>query len=194
MAIREVQASGLEYLALATALLQRARHAEAGLREAADLQWWWRTPRRSDAIGQLFWVDEEGPVAAVVLTDWGRVWGAIRLSLRVSQPPPSGRARWRRSTPWGWKRSRCSREMTNQSCWRCSKKRASRPVSDPASPGWTPRTGPVWPRCRKGSCSSPRSGDGRAAPHAPPKRPSSGGSLAAVLALRPGARPRGRGG
>jgi len=75
VAIREVQASGLEYLALATALLQRARHAEAGLREAADLQWWWRTPRRSDAIGQLFWVDEEGPVAAVVLTDWGRVWG-----------------------------------------------------------------------------------------------------------------------
>jgi ribosomal protein S18 acetylase RimI-like enzyme len=77
MAIREVRASGLEYLALATELLRRARlaDAEAGLWEAADLQWWWRTPRRSDAIDQLFWIDDEGPVAGVVLTDWGRAWG-----------------------------------------------------------------------------------------------------------------------
>jgi ribosomal protein S18 acetylase RimI-like enzyme len=77
MAIREVRASGLGYLALATELLQRARlaDAEAGLWEAADLQWWWRTPRRSDAVGQIFWIDDEGPVAGVVLTDWGRAWG-----------------------------------------------------------------------------------------------------------------------
>jgi ribosomal protein S18 acetylase RimI-like enzyme len=77
MAIEEVRASGLEYLALATELLQRARlaDAEAGLWEAADLQWWWRTPRRSDAIDQHFWIDDEGPVAGVVLTDWGRAWG-----------------------------------------------------------------------------------------------------------------------
>ncbi len=75
--IHEVRALGLEYLALATELLQRARLAEAetGLWEAADLQWWWRTPRRSDAIDQLFWIDDEGPVAGVVLTDWGRAWG-----------------------------------------------------------------------------------------------------------------------
>jgi GNAT superfamily N-acetyltransferase len=77
MAIAEVQAKGLEYLALATELLQRARLAdeEAGLLEAADLQWWWRTPRRSDAIDQLFWIDDDGPVAGVVLTDWGSAWG-----------------------------------------------------------------------------------------------------------------------
>ena len=77
MAINEVQAKGLKYLALATELLQRARlaDAEAGLWEAADLQWWWRTPRRSDAIDQLFWIDDEGPVAGVVLTDWGSAWG-----------------------------------------------------------------------------------------------------------------------
>jgi GNAT superfamily N-acetyltransferase len=77
MAIIEVRASGLEYLALATELLQRARLAdpEAGLWEAADLQWWWRTPRRSDAVDQLFWVDDEGPVAGVVLTEWERAWG-----------------------------------------------------------------------------------------------------------------------
>jgi GNAT superfamily N-acetyltransferase len=77
MAIHEVRASGLEYLALATELLQRARlaDADAGVWEAADLQWWWRTPRRSDAIDHLFWIDDEGPVAGVVLTDWGRAWG-----------------------------------------------------------------------------------------------------------------------
>jgi predicted N-acetyltransferase YhbS len=75
MAVHEVRASGFEYLALATKLLQRARLTEAGLWEAADLQWWWRTPRRSDQIDQLFWVDDEGPIASVVLTDWGRAWG-----------------------------------------------------------------------------------------------------------------------
>jgi GNAT superfamily N-acetyltransferase len=77
MAILEVRASGLDSLALSTELLQRARLAdpEAGQWEAADLQWWWRTPRRSDTIDDLFWIDDEGPVAAVVLTDWGEAWG-----------------------------------------------------------------------------------------------------------------------
>jgi predicted N-acetyltransferase YhbS len=81
MAVREVRASGHEYLALATQLLQRARLAdpEAGIWEAADLQWWWRKPRRSDPMDQLFWVDAEGPVAAVVFTDWERAWGCDPL-------------------------------------------------------------------------------------------------------------------
>ncbi len=77
MGIDEVRARGLAYLALATGLLQRARlaDADAGVWEAADLQWWWRTPRASDTIDQVFWIDDEGPVAGVVLTDWGRAWG-----------------------------------------------------------------------------------------------------------------------
>src|SRR5712691_104943 len=77
MAIHEVRASGLEYLSLATELLQRARLAdsESGVWEAADLQWWWRTPRGSDTIEQRFWVDDDGPVAGVVLSGWGRAWG-----------------------------------------------------------------------------------------------------------------------
>jgi predicted N-acetyltransferase YhbS len=77
MPVREVRASGLEYLALATKLLQRARlaDADAGVWEAADVQWWWRTPRGSDEIDQLFWMDEEGPVAGVLLTEWERGWG-----------------------------------------------------------------------------------------------------------------------
>jgi len=90
MPLHEVRASGLEYLNLATELLQRARlaDAEAGVWEAADLQWWWRTPRRSDAIDQLFWIDDEGPVAGVVLTDWGRAWGCdpIFVPRRSSVP------------------------------------------------------------------------------------------------------------
>ena len=77
MAIHEVRASGLDSLALSTELLQRARlaDAEAGQWEAADLQWWWRTPRPSDTIDDLFWIDDDGPVAGVVLTDWGEAWG-----------------------------------------------------------------------------------------------------------------------
>jgi GNAT superfamily N-acetyltransferase len=95
MAVRQVRASGLEYLGLATKLLQRARLADAdgGLWEAADLQWWWRTPRRSDAIDQLFWVDDEGPVAGVVLTEWARAWGCDPIVVPGSSAVPL-RAVW----------------------------------------------------------------------------------------------------
>jgi predicted N-acetyltransferase YhbS len=77
MTVRERRASGLESLALTTELLQRVRLADptAGVWEAADLQWWWRTPRPSDTVEQSFWADDVGPVAAVVLTDWGMTWG-----------------------------------------------------------------------------------------------------------------------
>lgn len=97
MPIREVQSSGLEYLALATELLRRVRLAdpEGGLWEAADLQWWWRTPRRSDTITQLFWVDDDGPVAGVVLTDWGREWGCDPVVIPRSPIPLS--AVWARA-------------------------------------------------------------------------------------------------
>jgi predicted N-acetyltransferase YhbS len=75
--VREVRRSGLDYLSLVTELLQRARLADpdAGLWEAADLQWWWRMPRASDALEQVFWLDGDGPVAAVVLTEWRHGWG-----------------------------------------------------------------------------------------------------------------------
>lgn len=79
--VREWRASGLNALALATHLLQRSRLAdpEHGVWEAADVQWWWRTPRTSDQVEQLFWLDEDGPVAAVLLTDWGELWGCDPL-------------------------------------------------------------------------------------------------------------------
>jgi predicted N-acetyltransferase YhbS len=71
---REQHLVALDYLEAVTALLQRARgaHPTAGLYEAADLQWWWRTPRSTDNVPQLFWFDLLGrPEAAVIATDWG---------------------------------------------------------------------------------------------------------------------------
>ena len=69
-ALKEVRATGLDGVRLATSVLQRARRADplAGMWEAADVQWWWRKPQRSDEVEQLFWADEDGPVAAVLLT------------------------------------------------------------------------------------------------------------------------------
>jgi predicted N-acetyltransferase YhbS len=90
-------ARGLEALALATQLLQRARLADpqAGLWEAADLQWWWRTPRRSDEVEQTFWLDDGGPVAGFVLTEWSRAWGCDPLVV-PGGPVPLARV-WERA-------------------------------------------------------------------------------------------------
>jgi ribosomal protein S18 acetylase RimI-like enzyme len=76
VAIRVAHADGHDYLALATKLLHRVRlaHPTAGLWEAADLQWWWRKPRASDLTEQTFWMDGDGPVGAVVMTDWEQYW------------------------------------------------------------------------------------------------------------------------
>ena len=72
--LREEHRVGHDYLDDVTALLRRIRiaHPTAGLYEAADLQWWWRTPRSTDNVPQLFWFDQLGrPEAAVIATDWG---------------------------------------------------------------------------------------------------------------------------
>ncbi len=72
-ATREEHRVGVDYLAAVTELLQRVRraHPTKGLYEAADLQWWWRTPRSTDDLAQLFWFDDLGrPEAAVIATDW----------------------------------------------------------------------------------------------------------------------------
>jgi GNAT superfamily N-acetyltransferase len=82
MTLREYQTSGLEYLQLVTALLQRARRSNptGGLWEAADLQWWWRRDQHQDPAHQTFWLDHDVPIAAVVLTDWGGRWACDLLS------------------------------------------------------------------------------------------------------------------
>ena len=83
-----VRASGLDALDLITALLQRARLADAtsGLWEAADFHWWWRKPRRSDAVAQTFWLDGLGPVGAVMLTEWDGFWGCDPIMLPSADP------------------------------------------------------------------------------------------------------------
>lgn len=69
---RVSELSGMSYLAAATVLLQRARleHPTTGLWEAADRQWWWRTPRSTDDRPMPFWYDEDGPVAAALVNEW----------------------------------------------------------------------------------------------------------------------------
>ena len=80
MTVREISAAGFEALLLGTQLLQRARRADpqAGIFEAADLQWWWRSPRRSDEVEKPFWIDDEGPVAGVLVTNWSaKTWQCL---------------------------------------------------------------------------------------------------------------------
>ena len=69
---------GRDALDTATAMLRQFRlvHSTAGMWEAADLHWWWRRPRRSDTMDQLFWAGANGrDIAATLLTDWGEHWG-----------------------------------------------------------------------------------------------------------------------
>jgi len=88
VALREYHASGLEYLALVTAMLQRARRANptAGVWEAADLQWWWRRDQHPDPAAQTFWLFGNTPVAAVIFTDWGDRWGCDLISAGPDLP------------------------------------------------------------------------------------------------------------
>jgi len=200
MAIHEVRASGLEYLALATELLQRARlaDAEAGVWEAADLQWWWRTPRRSDAIDQIFWIDDEGPVAGVVLTDWGRAWGCDPIVVPGVSTVP---------LPTVW-----ARALETISALGLEAVEVLARDDDVelrgllAGAGFVAdddRSGITWMNAqdRPGVAAlpagfrtrGPRPGDSQAAPHAATKRRGGRGPPQAMLAVRPGARPRRRG-
>ena len=80
--------SGLRYLNAVVDLLRETRlaHPTAGVWEAADLEWWWRKPRPTDELGQLFWFDNGRPVAAAIVTDWGRRLGLDIITLPDSQP------------------------------------------------------------------------------------------------------------
>lgn len=87
--IREGHRVGVEYLAAVTDLLQRVRgaHPTDGLFEAADLQWWWRIPRPTDDLAQLFWFDDhDRPVAAAVATAWREHTALDPIVLRGADP------------------------------------------------------------------------------------------------------------
>jgi predicted N-acetyltransferase YhbS len=74
--VRHELLSGLERLNATTTVLQRARLADplGGMWEAADVQWWWRSPRATDELALPVWFDELGPVAAAGLTAWSDAW------------------------------------------------------------------------------------------------------------------------
>ena len=172
--------------------------AEAGQWEAADLQWWWRTPRRSDTIDDLFWLDDDVPVAGVVLTDWGEAWGCDpSVVCGCLDGSAFGRC-WGRepskpSTPLGSKRSMSSPVTTTSSCLVCWTDAGFVADDDELS-------GTTWMDCRDRRCGptagrfrarGPRDKDlDEAAPHAATKRRRGRGAPPAVLALRRGARSR----
>jgi predicted N-acetyltransferase YhbS len=99
---RRVVVCGLPYLQLATALLQRARIADAtgGIWEAADVQWWSRRASHTDQHDQVFWLDDDGaPTAGVLRTDW-----ATSVQLDVVSLPGRGHdtaAAWREALRQG---------------------------------------------------------------------------------------------
>lgn len=74
--VRRELLSGLERLDATTTVLERARLADplAGMWDAADVQWWWRSPRATDELALPVWFDATGPVAAAGLTAWGDTW------------------------------------------------------------------------------------------------------------------------
>jgi GNAT superfamily N-acetyltransferase len=96
--LREQQLVGLDSLNAVTALLQRVRnaHPTAGLYQAAELQWWWRDPRSTDAFPQLFWFDEHGrPAAAVITTEFGDGSSAVFADTTLSMiVVPDATAEW----------------------------------------------------------------------------------------------------
>lgn len=87
--VREQHRVGISYLREVTTLAQRVRaaHPTAGLFEAGDFQWWWRTPRSTDDLPQLFWFDDAGhPEAAVIATDWGDAIGLDPIAMPDATP------------------------------------------------------------------------------------------------------------
>ena len=77
------------------------------------MQWWWRTPRASDTIDQVFWIDDEGRLPAssrqTGVEHGGAIssWSPVRFRF-----PPSGGEPSRRSRLWASKQSRCSSTTT----------------------------------------------------------------------------------
>ena len=83
MSVREKRVVGLDFLALATTLLHRVppKIPPPGSGKPPTSTGGGACPAASDLTEQLFWVDETGPVGAVVLTDWQQNWSCDPIIL-----------------------------------------------------------------------------------------------------------------
>ena len=104
MTSRPTVVHGPEYLGLATTLLERMRLAcpTGGIWEAADVQWWSRAERLTDADGQLFWRAAGEPVAAVVRTRFG---DSVQCDVHAG-PGADAEAIWAEALRWAAKLGR----------------------------------------------------------------------------------------
>ena len=72
--MRQERLAGLDAVHATTALLQRIATSDppGGLYQPAEPEFWWARPRRTDAMDQLYWFDDDGqPEAAAVFYDFG---------------------------------------------------------------------------------------------------------------------------
>ncbi|MEM9714433.1 MAG: hypothetical protein AAGA17_19580, partial [Actinomycetota bacterium] len=88
MAVELRSLTGRSSLAATVELLRRVRrlHPTAGVWEAADFEWWWRTPRPSDDWDRPFWFDNDGPIATAALTTWRSTVGLDVITLPGAPP------------------------------------------------------------------------------------------------------------
>ena len=72
--MRTATFSGIDAIDAVTEVLRRVyeTHPVGGLFHAADVQFWWARERSTDALEQLFWIDDDGqPAAAAMVVDLG---------------------------------------------------------------------------------------------------------------------------
>jgi len=104
MTITSLGLTNFAYLESITELLLTARSEDdnAGIYEAADLQWWWREGEVDDPRNQIFWFDAAGaPVAAFLTYEDGKTAECDCFWLSSARPQvihsvwPAARARLR---------------------------------------------------------------------------------------------------
>ena len=199
VSVREITALGHEAMLLASALLQRVRLADplTGFWEAADVQWWWRRPRRSDEIEQAFWTDDQRTGGGRLPDELGR----DRWQCDVLLVPGTEQADPRRGLGTGRGVRPAS---TSTATWRCSLRdddEALRPLAEAGGvrrgrtgghrSGWTSRSARDEAAARRVRPRRPAASASPAHTRCASERRDGGRAAGRVPAVRPGPRPGG---